>query len=965
MNNHSQKASRCTKMALMKSPCTRVNKAMTTVLVVIATVALITATAAQAADYVVPTDGNGPFDLQAGDSLTVNSGEIVSPGVTTVSGAATYININTTASMSNDSSAVIDVLAGGDLSDGITNNGTISDVDGVGVNVNTDGSISGGITNNGEISSIDNAGIIGRESFAITHGIEVNGGSISGGITNSNLIHGIYYGININNGGTVGGTGIVNDGIIWAYTSPDSGFTNAGINVGENSTLSGGITNNNRIGGYMGITASGPGALITGGITNSEDAIISGTAGIFAAEGGSITGGITNSTGATIYGQVVGVGAFGGSISGGIINDGSIRSYFYGIFAQEASISSIVNTSTGTIGYRFDGITMSDFGISIDASSVSGGITNSGTIAGSEYAIVINNASAPITITNTGLIDGAIALDAGTLNLNGDTGQVTGAVTGTTDSQVTVNGTFTTEAEFDVDNFSIASGGVLNMANNITAASGVANSGTLSVAAGNLVTIDGDYTQSAGGIFQTGLTDTSVYGQLVVTGTADLTASGLIDVKVTAEDNLAAGNTFENVLEATTLSAGELTITDDSVLWDFIGTVDASGNAIDLSIAQNMTVAEAVEISTVTPAALGAARAIDSLIDNGGGTEDMQTILDELGAMSTEQEIGEAVAQIMPALTGGVARATLQMVSASGSKIVRDRLARLSGLASGDEGFKDRMVWAKPFYTNTRQSERKQIEGYDTDSFGVAIGADTRVSPDWRIGAALSSATGSIDGDSNITRDTLDVDTYQLALYGTKDFSDTLKLNLLGSYATNNNDTTRHITFGEEINRIAKADFDSWHTQLNAELAKTYPLSENTTLGASFHVDYTYLSVDNYKETGADALNLHVKSVSEDALVTMLDGEASHKFNDTVTLSGHMGVGYDFLNEQSSITTTFAGGGPSFVTQGLDPSPWFYTLGASLDLFITNGMEITLSYDADGRSDYFNQIAVINLRMPF
>ena len=106
--------------------------------------------------------------------------------------------------------------------------------------------------------------------------------------------------------------------------------------------------------------------------------------------------------------------------------------------------------------------------------------TNTGTITGATTAINIVNDTAPITITNTGLIDGTVILDDSILRLNGLTSRVTGAVTGGAGSTVTVNGTFTTENTFGVDNFTVRGGGAVYHSRNVLSAAVVTNTVLLS-----------------------------------------------------------------------------------------------------------------------------------------------------------------------------------------------------------------------------------------------------------------------------------------------------------------------------------------------------------------------------------------------------------------------------------------------------------------------------------------------------
>lgn len=79
-----------------------------------------------------------------------------------------------------------------------------------------------------------------------------------------------------------------------------------------------------------------------------------------------------------------------------------------------------------------------------------------------------------------------------------------------------------------------------------------------------------------------------------------------------------------------------------------------------------------------------------------------------------------------------------------------------------------------------------------------------------------------------------------------------------------------------------------------------------------------------------------------------------------------MGVGYDAINEQDSITAAFAGApGASFVTYGIKQSPWIGHGGFGVEYKLKNGLEIVGRYDLEGRQYYRNQTVSANLKWPF
>lgn len=119
---------------------------------------------------------------------------------------------------------------------------------------------------------------------------------------------------------------------------------------------------------------------------------------------------------------------------------------------------------------------------------------------------------------NYGTLFGNVALGGATLNLEGDNGNVVGAVTGSS-SVVNVNGSFAAPSTFDVGTFNIAQSGTLNMMNGITTAAGFNNHGTLFVDEGvTTAKITGNYVQD--GVLSIGASSINSYGKLTVSGNA-------------------------------------------------------------------------------------------------------------------------------------------------------------------------------------------------------------------------------------------------------------------------------------------------------------------------------------------------------------------------------------------------------------------------------------------------------------
>ncbi len=329
----------------------------------------------------------------------------------------------------------------------------------------------GNITNSGTGVGITNSGLVSGGQF----GIEIQQGStLQGTITNSGSIEGggavgIYaYQSSlrggVNNSGSIAG-GI--NGIFASHSNLSDGIANSGSIVGGSrgifayqSSLSGGINNSGSIlGGTAGIHAYQ--SSLTGGISNSGK--------IAGGEGGNVileshlSGGISNN--GIVVGSVAGLYALQSSLSGGLTNSGSISGEAYGIVAFLSSfdggISNLVGGSiTGAVGVGIG-----------TGSTLSGGLLNSGYISSIDNQGVITATGSAISvvggviangITNSGLIAGginAIYVDGSSsvdrIVIAGNNTASFGGAVYAPNTPVTVAGgaTYTLNSNFTVNNF--------------------------------------------------------------------------------------------------------------------------------------------------------------------------------------------------------------------------------------------------------------------------------------------------------------------------------------------------------------------------------------------------------------------------------------------------------------------------------------------------------------------------------
>jgi outer membrane autotransporter protein len=949
----------------------------------------------------VSTATTSTCDLTGSVSLVITSGgSITSSSAVDVNGG-TGGSIQNAGLLDGTADTAIHILNSGVLGS-LTNTGTIHALS-YGVLINNSGSLTGGLINSGLITAGDEGIIIETGSLggglinsgtidSHRYGIKVESSTLSGGIDNSGLITTVSSSsIRIRDSVVTGG--ITNSGTIHAaLTSYDQGaidirdstvsggITNSGlIQVVESSewayginldgtTLTGSIVNLGTIDVTAPSTSSGygirlNGTTVNGGITNTGliqgggDQTSSGY-GIYL-DGSSVSGAIVNS------GTILGLGTSGGygvvvngsTLVGGITNSGRIEGSTTGISIQSSTLTGPINNlAGGTITGGSDGIVVDS------GSTLTGGISNSGLIAGGSRALQLDNATDAFVIANSGTLQGDGHIGINTLNLNGSGSRVTGATVGT--GTVNVNGTFTSENTFDVGTFNVASGGVFNIANGVTVGGGAFNNAGIVNVGATAQTITGDYMQSASGTYRFSLVDaTSNYGTLHVTGNATLASGATVNVNVVGSPTLTSGTTVVGIIATTgalTATAANITVTDNSALYNFTAaTVSSPGSALDLIISADRGGLPAAVVANNNSVALGAAKALQDL-RNTEIPAAMQPVFDRLNNM-TPEEASNAASQTLPTLIGAGSQAGINALH-SMNKVIQSRVESSQGLSSGD-GTSDRYMWGRAFGNWAEQRDHEGVSGFDSDTSGLVIGGDAPISPSMRAGAAFTYAKSKITSKSSLAPSRVDVDTFELVGYASYNIDPQTDINYQIDIGQNKASSNRRIDF---MNTQASADFDSVAVHGSVGLGRVMNLSPQTNVTPSVRLDYTHMRTDGYTESGAGPLNLQVDAQTYREFLLTTDVKLAHQFEQGFKLIANGSVGYDFINKQAQTTAIFTGGGASFVTNGLDVSPWFYRLGLGLVKDDHKGIEYSVRYDLEGRtSGYLNQTLSAKVRWAF
>ena len=321
-------------------------------------------------------------------------------------------------------------------------------------------------------------------------------------------------------------------------------------------------------------------------------------------------------------------------------------------------------------------------------------------------------------------------------------------------------------------------------------------------------------------------------------------------------------------------------------------------------------------------------------------------------------ELSTAISQTLPVLAGAATQATYDTQRAF-QQVVEDRLdtALIQGIGP------ERKAWLKPFGGVVRQSGLDGVAGYDAHGGGIAAGIDTVLSPSLLLGGVFAYARNTITGNDDAVPNRLDVDSYQGGLYGAYGLGNGLVANFQFDGGFNRNSESRAITF---MGTTASARYDGSTLHAGLSVKKAIPMGSQFTLVPSVGLDAARLHAESYSEGGAGALSLNVVDQTYRELRLSAGLQAIYRLADRLHLTARASAGYNTLQDQADIAASFAGGGSSFMTYGLDVSPWLYSFGLGLMSAQSDKLDLGIHYVLQtSSSGLLNQFASAVLRTKF
>jgi autotransporter-associated beta strand protein len=254
------------------------------------------------------------------------------------------------------------------------------------------------------------------------------------------------------------------------------------------------------------------------------------------------------------------------------------------------------------------------------------------------------------------------------------------------------------------------------------------------------------------------------------------------------------------------------------------------------------------------------------------------------------------------------------------------------------------------------------VSHFDDNTESVVLGTDYRITRSLLVG--LTAGYGHTDVTLDDNGSSATVDSYSPGLYAAYADKGWFS-NLSGNYVHNAYTQERHIAFlGQTANSAPEGN------QGTANLDGGYEFHQGAlTFGPAAGIQYTYLTVDGYHESGSVA-DLNVYDQDSDSLRSRLGGRLCYTFAGAgIHFSPHLAASWqhEFMDQSRGITSQFDNAGlGSFAVRTENPSRDSALIDAGVSAEFNRTVTVFADYVAQaGQDNYFGQSVQAGVKIGF
>lgn len=324
------------------------------------------------------------------------------------------------------------------------------------------------------------------------------------------------------------------------------------------------------------------------------------------------------------------------------------------------------------------------------------------------------------------------------------------------------------------------------------------------------------------------------------------------------------------------------------------------------------------------------------------------------GKQAYEDALTALAPETAPAVQQAATEGANQIFGAVGTRLSGGAVAATKqGMSSGDNPFTKVAVWVQGLFNKAKLDDTSKSKGFDSKTYGTALGVESKISEDVKLGIGYAYSKTDIDG---FMRDT-DVKTHTAILYGEYKPKNWY-VNAIASYGWSDYDEKKNVA-GVGV----KADWDVEPFAL--QMMTGYDMYFNG-FGVTPEAGLRYIHVKQDKYT--DTAGQSVKSDDRDIVTGVLGAKIAKSYNLSngmlLTPEFKSAMTYDISHDNSKSTVTLVNGSSYSVT-GKPLNRFGVELGAGVTAELNDNVEVSLGYEGKFRKDYQDHTGLINAKYKF
>lgn len=324
------------------------------------------------------------------------------------------------------------------------------------------------------------------------------------------------------------------------------------------------------------------------------------------------------------------------------------------------------------------------------------------------------------------------------------------------------------------------------------------------------------------------------------------------------------------------------------------------------------------------------------------------------GKQAYEDALTALAPETAPAVQQAATEGTNQIFGAVGTRLSGGAVAATKqGMSSGDNPFTKVAVWVQGLFNKAKLDDTSKSKGFDSKTYGTALGVESKISEDVKLGIGYAYSKTDIDG---FMRDT-DVKTHTAILYGEYKPKNWY-VNAIASYGWSDYDEKKNVA-GVGV----KADWDVEPFAL--QMMTGYDMYFNG-FGVTPEVGLRYIHIKQDKYT--DTAGQSVKSDDSDIVTGVLGAKITKSYNLSngvlLTPEFKAAMTYDISHDNSKSTVTLVNGS-SYSVSGKPLNRFGVELGAGITAELNDNVELSLGYEGKFRKDYQDHTGLINAKYKF